>query len=124
MIHITSERIIPCDVDDTLIHHSPIEGCRKISFDDPFFPGTTVSLWVNEPMVRILKDEKVRGAYVIVWSKGGNRWANAVITALDLINYVDLVLTKPVTYLDDKDCNEWMKDRVYLPPTTIYKRNS
>lgn len=121
MIHVFNERVIPCDIDDTLIHHSPVEGCRSVKFADPFDQNREITLWVNDPMVRIVTDEKARGAYIIVWSKGGNAWARAVIRALELTEYVDLIMTKPVTYLDDKDCNEWMKDRVYLPPTTIYK---
>jgi predicted phosphatase len=117
-------RPLPVDIDETLVmHHDPYSYSSHIEVEDPEHSGQFIALGVNEPMVKILKDEKIRGAFVFVWSRSGSAWAEAVIKALNLEKYVDLVMTKPVTYLDDKDSSEWLKDRVYLHPKTTYKKH-
>jgi hypothetical protein len=120
---ITNENPRPFDVDDTLIIHDTYgkEG-RKVYIKDPYRPGKECFALVNENMVTILIDEKARGNYIMVWSRGGYRWAEAVVKALELEKYVDLIMTKPVIYYDDKDVSEWLKDRVYLGPDIVYKK--
>lgn len=121
MLTINSERIIPCDVDNTLILH----GSSNPLLRDVLVPcklgDGMIKLKINEPMVRLLREEKQRGAYIIVWSRGGYQWAEDVVTALGIENIVDLVLSKPLVYFDDKPVNEWLLDRVYLTPDTPYK---
>lgn len=123
---VIEDDIIPCDVDDTLVMHMSkseliSSGIRQIHVQDPIDPNCFILLGVNEPMVRIVKEEAVRGSFIWVWSKGGYQWALNVVTALELHGYVDKISTKPKTYLDDKDVSEWLKDRVYLKPNTVYK---
>jgi len=65
--------------------------------------------------IKILKDRKARGSFIVVWSAGGYAWANAVVKALGLEEYVDLVMTKPHAYVDDKQAAEIMGERIYLP---------
>lgn len=121
-MRITKENPIPFDVDHTLIFPT-----------DPEVPGIKVQVYdavtkkfiimiANEPMIRLLKEEKHRGSHIKVWSRGGWEWAANVVRALDLVPYVDEVLDKPSVYMDDLDIGEWLKYRVYLPPTTVYKR--
>ena len=119
---IRNERIIPCDVDDTLIIHNP-KGMNiaRASVLDPE-SGRFLSMGVNEPMVKLVKEEKHRGAYVIVWSRGGYQWALNVVAALELQDYVDLILTKPMVYFDDTPVDKWLETRIYLDPETVYKR--
>jgi predicted phosphatase len=122
---VTNERPIPVDVDETLVmHHDPHSYDITVTIEDPLHPGEYITLGVNAPMVKILKDEKRRGAFITVWSRSGYAWALAVVTALNLEKYVDLVMTKPLVYMDDKDVSEWLKDRVYIGPKVTYKKHN
>lgn len=115
---------MPVDVDDTLVmHKEPKAYDITVTLEDPHHAGKFITLGVNEPMVKILKDEKSRGACIIVWSRSGYAWAEAVVRALDLVSFVDFVFTKPLVYLDDSDVSSWLKDRVYLDPKTTYKKH-
>jgi predicted phosphatase len=117
-----SEYVTVWDTDHTLIFPT-----------DPEVPGKRVQVYdavtkkfitmiANESMVRLLKEEKHRGSYIKVWSRGGWEWAANVVRALDLVPYVDEVLSKPMAYMDDLDISKWLKYRIYIPPTTAYKR--
>lgn len=120
---VKTENIKPFDVDGTLIlsRHEDYPGNRKVSVFDPL-TETFIEYIVHEPMVRLLKEEKHRGAYVIVWSRGGYEWAHNVVQALGLEDCVDLVLSKPIVYFDDTPVVDWMKDRVFLDPNCNYKK--
>ena len=122
---VAHERIIPVDVDETLIiHENPLSYSRYVDVEDPLEAGKFITLGVNEPMVKILKDESLRGAFIIVWSRSGHQWAEAIVKALNLSYYVNIVMTKPQVYLDDKEVSEWLKDRIYLNPKVIYKQHN
>lgn len=121
---VKNERIVPVDIDDTLVMHQNYDNIAfPKSIRDPYEDCKYVEVWPNLPMIKIMKEEHKRGSFVIVWSKGGFAWAEAVIKALQLEEYVDMIMSKPFVYLDDKDVGEWLKDRVYLKPTTIYKNS-
>lgn len=114
------ERIYPSDVDGTLIEHLSEKTDKTIEVQD-FVTGKTILVVPNEPMIRILKEEYARGAFVIVWSKGGNQWANDVVNALGIRDYVHLIMTKPSAYGDDKPVESWLTDRIFIPYTEPYK---
>lgn len=120
---IRNERIIFVDVDETLVHHEKLPGTEPINV-----PNTgcfrDILVYANTPMVKILLEEDYRGATIIVWSKGGYEWAEAVIKALQLEFAVDIIMSKPTAYLDDKEISEWLKDRVWISPETKYKQRS
>lgn len=121
---IRNERVVPCDIDGTLVVHikekDNVCTLELVSVYDPL-EGAHILLRKNLPMIRILKEEHARGAYVVVWSRGGFEWASNVIEALELQDYVDLIISKPHIYLDDVEIKDWLKDRVYLDPDTTYK---
>lgn len=127
MIVIKNENVRPFDIDDTLIYEYNPEtnpkgtAAKTVSIKDPLTGGMIV-MCVHESMVRLLKEEYHRGSHIIVWSRGGYEWAAAVITALNLQQYVNEVYSKPMVYFDDKDVSEWMPSRVYLPPNSRYKK--
>jgi hypothetical protein len=117
-----SEYTVFCDVDHCLIFPT-----------DPEVPGMKVPVYdavtkkyltmiANESMIRLMKEEKHRGAHIKVWSRGGWEWAANVVRALDLVPYVDEVLSKPLAYMDDLEIGDWLKYRVYIPPTVPYKK--
>lgn len=123
MIQIKNYNVVPCDVDSTLILHIPPNEYHKHETVEIFDPveKRMMTVGVHLPMVRLLKEEAHRGAFIIVWSRGGHEWAANVIDALGLNKQVNLVLTKPLLYLDDCDVSDWLKYRVYLEPNTVYK---
>ncbi len=123
---IKSERIVMCDIDDTLVMHRDLTSGQKNSIIDVTCRATkqTFSLEKNKNMIRLLKEEKHRGATIIVWSRGGYEWAADVVTALGLEELVDTVLSKPLVYFDDKPVTQWLTDRVYIGPDENYKSNT
>lgn len=121
MLVIKNESPAPFDVDGTLILHlKDNTGYRTVNVWDAVTKAYKVFA-VHEPMVRLLLEEHHRGSYVIVWSRGGWQWAKNVIIALGLEDKVDLVMTKPLVYFDDKDVAYWLKYRVFLDPNENYK---
>lgn len=120
---IESELIRPFDVDDTLILHDP-KGHPEFETVDIFDPieNKTITFRVHQPMVRLLKEEHSRGAFILVWSRSGFQWADTVVKALGIADKVHLIMSKPLVYFDDSPVESWMKDRVYLSPDTFYKR--
>ncbi len=121
---ITNENPIPWDVDGTLIEHIPQSPLPKgdIVWVIDTVKGGLIAVKPMKANIRLLEEEFSRGTYVIVWSRSGNQWAKEVIKALDLTKKVHLVMTKPKIYVDDLDVSEWLKDRVFLPQGTIYKK--
>lgn len=117
---IISEQLICVDIDDTLICHKKAKrGDKVVQFTDPY-DQTQRTVVVHEPHVKILKDRKSRGATILVWSQSGYQWATAVIKALNLTPYVDYVASKPVAIIDDKPASDWLAERIYLAPESMY----
>jgi hypothetical protein len=66
--------------------------------------------------VDLLKEMKGRQRFIIVWSAAGAQWANTIVEALGIEDYVDLILTKPLGYVDDQKAEDFMKNHIYLAP--------
>lgn len=109
------------DIDGTLILHVGIGDLSDLNVSDPLEPSRTIRLKKHYAMIRILVEEHRRGACIKVWSRGGWEWAEAVIKALGLEQYVDEVMDKPMAYLDDVPVEDWLTNRVYIKPGTPYK---
>lgn len=124
MVIIKNENVEPFDVDGTLVLHQSADTIPLGEALQVYDAITKkfITVRINRPMVRLLRESKARGSYVIVWSKGGYRWATDVIKALDLVDFVDLVLTKPAAYYDDTEIQNWLPYRVYIAPEVIYKQ--
>lgn len=61
-----------------------------------------------------LKELKGKGCTVVVWSQGGSDWAHAVVKALQLEEFVDLVIEKPIIYYDDLQSHQFMGMAKYI----------
>jgi hypothetical protein len=107
-----NDNIITVDVDDTLVIWNVPPGREEecITFDNF---GYAQRLLPHRKHIELLKQFKVRGHYIIVWSQGGYQWAREVVKVLGLEEWVDEVKTKPKWYIDDLPANSWMK-RTYL----------
>jgi hypothetical protein len=82
------------DVDDTLVMWDIPEGIeinddRLVSIN---CKGIEDRLFPNKHNIELLKKFSARGHSVVVWSGGGADWAEAVVDALGLNQYVDAVM--------------------------------
>ncbi len=107
------EMVVTYDCDDTLVMwHKDI---KDVNVNDPYGPvGSQIALKKHNKHIKLLKNHKAQGYFIIVWSAAGKLWADAVVEALDLKDYVDLTLAKPVKYVDDLPASEILGSRIYL----------
>lgn len=113
---IAHENIAAFDVDDTLVMWDnnfdvPLE--NKVSITDPY-DGSVNYLKPHRKHINLLKKYKGRGMMVVVWSAAGYKWAESVVKALGIEEYVDYILTKPTKLIDDLTPNEVFGTRLYL----------
>jgi len=113
----TNTRSVYFDVDNTLVmwpggstgFKGAVDGKDLIDI-----AGYKVSPHLKH--IQLLKDYKVSGCDIIVWSQAGKAWANAVVDALGIREFVDYCLTKPDVYVDDLEAGHFMTTRQYLDP--------
>ena len=106
---IENSHIACFDVDDTLVMWGWLfkqDPARVITIP---LNGFNNKVEPNELHIELLRRYKAKGKFIIVWSKSGYKWAEAVVKALDLEQFVDLVMTKPEKYVDDLKADEWME---------------
>lgn len=113
-----SETVVMVDVDDTLVmwaegYRQPGEG--KVRFVDPYDQAVQY-LTPHHKHIELIQKYKGRGFKIIVWSAGGYEWAKSVITTLGMQESVDMVMSKPIKYMDDLPAEEILGTRVYLKP--------
>lgn len=113
---INNEHIVAFDVDETLFMHSRHGGGNeeynrvvKNPYSNSYISGKQ-----NNKHIELMKQYKARGLFIIVWSKAGVLWAEAVVKHLKLEGYVDLVVTKFDRYVDDLEADKILGERVYL----------
>lgn len=114
-----SEHIITFDVDDTLIlwgdkFFDPNDGpIRMVCPHD----GAVTYHKPHERHIGFLKKQHAKGYTVVVWSAGGTKWAESAVKALGIEDYVDIVMAKPVKWVDDLvDPNQVLGNHIYLEP--------
>jgi hypothetical protein len=114
MIINTNETITCYDVDETLVlWFNDCDISKKINIVCPY-SGAATWLKPHHRHIDLLKKHHGRKNYIIVWSAGGVLWAEAVVKALGLEEYVDLVMTKPTKFVDDLPANEILGTHIYL----------
>ena len=108
--------VIAVDVDDTIVMwHMPknYSGITvKVQCN-----GFTEEAIPNMHVIEHIKKMKRRGHSVVVWSAGGSDWAEAVIEALSLGEYVDVICPKFDYHMDDnKDPIDKIGKWCYISP--------
>ncbi len=94
---IENEDIVCFDVDDTLIlWNRP---------DSDLVVGDS-SYKIHKKHIQSMKRFHSRGQFVIVWSKGGAKWAKKAVKLLGIEKYVNLVMAKPSWCFDDQPLSE------------------
>lgn len=102
------------DVDDTLILNENV--CNphiKVEM-----PGATCTdpKRIHWGHVRLLKSYKEKGYTIFVWSHNGAKHCENIIKLLELENYVDYCLSKPIKTVDDKtDLQSIVGMLIYIP---------
>lgn len=96
------------DVDETLVITVP-----KGQVDEKCISINGCWWRPHERHIHQLKSHKARAHTIIVWSAGGEHWAEIVIKALGLESYVDYVMDKPLWCYDDN--NQWINWIEYQP---------
>lgn len=109
MIQITNENVIFVDVDGTLITKEQ-NSFPAISFTNYGIEEVRYPILSH---INLIKKNKARGLFIVVWSQNGYLWCKEVISKLELTDYVDMVMTKPSIYVDDLPAHEWTF-RVFL----------
>lgn len=120
---VKNENILVVDVDGTLI--LPYDKGKPQGRIIDVYDAVTkrnIRMCEHGPNVRLLKEESHRGSHIVVWSRGGYEWASNAVRALDLVTYVDQVMTKPLTYIDDLPVDDWLRYRIFLSPDMQYKK--
>lgn len=114
------DRIVWCDVDDTLIlwNLSAYPNGQKVTVDHVNGP---VEVIAHENNIKTLIKFWKLGYTLIVHSGSGWRWAKAVVEALKLDQYVNTCMSKPMYYFDDKPVEEWAGPRIWRDPHTPYE---
>lgn len=109
----TNHQFIFYDVDDTLImwdleQYSDLE---DVYISDPYMDEPeTYHFKKHKSHIEWLIRMHKRGEKIVVWSAGGQGWAQAVVDALGIGKYVDYVLGKPTCIYDDES------PKNYMPP--------
>lgn len=107
------------DCDSTLVMWEgdvSFEGKEKsvIEIKCPYDNGV-IRLLPHSKHVQMLIGHARTGWSVVVWSAGGWEWAEAVVKALGVEQYVDIVMSKPVYAYDDLPLSEAVGVRRYFP---------
>jgi phosphoglycolate phosphatase-like HAD superfamily hydrolase len=108
-----------CDVDETLFLWKSKYG----KLDDP----RCITMEVFDAKYKVLPHFKhidliiklkSQGYKIVIWSAGGEVWANEAVDKLGLRKFVDVVLAKPTLYIDDKMPEEFLHrhNRIYMDP--------
>lgn len=108
---IDSELLVQFDIDSTLVFDCLMTHPDAIKID---YYGTIKYVRPHFRHIELLKSFHARKYFVIVASANGHSWAQSVVNLLKLDSYVDLIMTKVKTYVDDLPCEKWMCDHVYI----------
>lgn len=111
---IKDKKSIVCfDCDDTLVMwRTGSEDAIPVTLEGE--DGFTEYLTPHKEHIQMLKDfKKVCRYTVVVWSQSGWDWAEAIVKALKLEDYVDVIMSKPSRHVDDLPSHLWMGQRIY-----------
>lgn len=108
---IKNELLMYIDVDETLIFSCTEDTKGSLATN---YYNTIKYVKPHKKHINFLKSLKTRGYYIIVHSANGWRWALEIVKLLQLEPFIHEVKAKPIKYLDDRPCEEWFGQRVYL----------
>ena len=101
MYKVTPGPTVYFDCDDTLLMWNPPKIHSKDELIQVECRGKRSLSYPNYHNIELLKNLANRGHAIVVWSGGGADWAEAVVKALQIEDYVEVVTGKPQYYIDD-----------------------
>jgi len=121
MIKIPENKTVYFDVDNTLIMDvcdtDPDADNEDIAFPAGLDDNYRELVKAHDSHIELLMRFKAMGYTIVVWSQTGSDWAEHIVDILGIKDWVDLVIDKPMFYVDDLPCEFWMKNRIYKEPT-------
>jgi hypothetical protein len=101
-------RCLYVDVDNTLI--------RPAAFGpEVLLLGSTHYTVLGHNVETLKRFSDNPGTTIFVWSLGGAEWAEKVVRALKLQDYVDFCISKPTWFLDDRrDAGFTLNDEAWI----------
>lgn len=128
MINLKSGRTVVVDCDQTLLNWDydkyPHELKDLIEIEDPE-TGYKKAFLPHFHNIEFVKNLRLQGYTIIVWSAASGLWAQKVVEILNLEKYVHLTCDKPELAIDDLlDAKRIIKSVVWIDPITgEYRRN-
>lgn len=89
------------DCDNTLVIWPEGPRVLRKGTKEFYYGNEKIHLFPHEPHIRFLKHCHLRGDHIVVWSQNGYAWAEQIVLALDLKDFVDEVRSKPTRHVDD-----------------------
>ncbi len=108
------------DVDQTLILWGHPEA--TVSVLCPYL-GDEYLVTRHKQNIQLLKEKFLRGCHITVHSQGGARWAEAVVTALGIQDYVHVCKGKPVGSIDDLPAKKWYPKNTWISTEDAWKKD-
>ena len=102
--------LVMFDVDDTLVTWKLDSSLPTVTIKNNNI-NTKFNLCYKN--IDSLKKHAARGHTIIVWSAGGSDWAEDVVKALQLEEYVDIIIPKPSWFYDDLEPNDFLKNNLH-----------
>lgn len=121
---IKEDRVIFYDCDNCLVLWPEDSGYNpdnfiQIASSVSLLSGeSTYKLTPNKGVIEDLKKKKEESYYIVVWSQGGFEHARRIVEGLELQEFVDIVMSKPLWIVDDLDPKEVFSWR---HPKELYK---
>lgn len=111
-----SETVVMCDIDDTILMWNTNYKCPSLEGVKTTCPysGEIRYLRPHYRHIELLKQYKARGFTIVFWSAAGYLWAKEAVNVLGLNDITDLIMTKPIKYLDDLQASEILGARIYI----------
>lgn len=126
MNKIQQPRTVMLDVDDSIILWTP----ENYAHDDDELlvledDGKIMRFLPHYKNIEFVKTLKFQGYGIVCWSAAGVDWAERIVKALHLEEYIDVCMSKPEFAIDDLlQADRIIKSVLWIDPKTgEYKRN-
>lgn len=108
---IENYKVIMVDIDETLIIHDSESPSRLVDFY-----GRMVGVRPHLSNIALVQKFHALNYSIVFWSRTGADWAKLIVEELGLAALATGYMTKPLFYVDDRACEEWMGERVFKEP--------
>lgn len=109
--YLDNYKVITVDIDETLVQHGSHDWTVHVDYH-----GRRVPVAINTKNVELVQKFYNLNYEVIFWSRTGADWSRAVVERIGLADLATGYMTKPLFYVDDRACEEWMGERVFKEP--------